>query len=98
MANVVITDTDKVGFIKFVYNDYYPTVTDHKVQFQRKENISAIDIIDCGGTEVLEIMDDNTIRHYFIHSASDHFFTVDSVNGVAPTSLTDLRDKILALL
>ena len=64
MANVVITDTDKAGWVKFVYNDYYHSRTDHKEQFQRKTDVSA----------------------------------VDSINGVAPTSLTDLRDKILALL
>lgn len=98
MANVVITDTSKTGWIKIVYNDYNSSLTDHKEQYQLKSDITAVDIITVGANDVVEIMNSNSIRNYYTNIASDNFFTVDSVNGVAPTSITDLRDKILALL
>lgn len=98
MANVVITDTDKAEWIKMSYNDYYPSQVDHKEQFQRKSDISAVDIILLGDSEAVEIMDSNSVRNYYSNELSSSFFTVDSVNGVAPESITDLRDKILALL
>lgn len=98
MANVVITDTTKTGWIKIVYNDYYPNSSDHKEQFQLKTDISAVDIVVVGSSEVVEIMNSNSIRNYYTNVASTNFFTVDTVNGVAPSSVSDLRDKILALL
>ena len=98
MANVVITDTDKTGWLKIAYNDYYSANTDHKEQFQLKSDMTAVDIVLVGTSEVVEIMNSNSIRNYYTNVASDNFFTVDTVNGVAPTSVSDLRTKILALL
>jgi hypothetical protein len=99
MANVVITDTDKAGWIKIAYNDYYPTSVDHSVQFQRKTDISAVDLVKYGNEECMEVMNSNSFPQYFTNDLLDvGFFIVDSINGVAPTSLTDLRDKFLALL
>lgn len=98
MANVVITDTTKAGWVKIVYNDYYPLSTDHAEQYRLKSDITAIDIIQVGTSEVVAIMNSNSIRNYYTNMASTQFFTVDSVNGVAPSSVSDLRDKLLALL
>ena len=96
--NVEITDTDKAGFIKFVYNSYFPDSTKIKEQYKRKTDITSINLIKYGNTECLEMIYETNKSSYFINTVSDNFFTVDSVNGIAPTSLNDLKDKILALL
>ena len=99
MAKVIIDNTIKAGWLRFTYNDYFPATIDHKDQFQRGTNITAVDIIDVGGEECVEIMTSQSFPMYFTDDAlSSYFMKVDTVNGAAPTSLTDLRDKILALL
>jgi hypothetical protein len=99
MANIVITDTGKTGWIKIEYNAYYSSNVNHKLENVRKECISAIDIISVGGVECVEVMGVQEFSQYFTHdAASQQFYIVDSVNGVAPTSVDDLKTKLLALL
>jgi hypothetical protein len=95
---VVITDTSKLGFIKFENNNYFPDYTKIKEQFKKKADITSVNIIKYGATDCIEIIYEMNKSSYFIHTQSDNFFTVDSVNGIAPTSLEDLRDKIIELL
>ena len=99
MANVVITDTDKTGWIKIEYNAYYPTSCTHKTLTERKESITAVDIIAVGGEECVEVMGGQDFSEFYTHdNTSNRFFIVDTINGVAPTSISDLRTKLLALL
>lgn len=99
MANLTIDNTTKTNWIYYVWNDYYTNGTcTHKEQFERMESITAVDIIKIGGNECVEIMNQQDFNVFLTHTSSNQFFQVDTINGVAPTSLTDLRDKILALL
>lgn len=99
MANVTIDNTTKSGRLRIQYNDLYPSRVDHSVQFQINETISAVDILDFAGAECVEVMNNQSFANMFTNDAlSERFFPVDTVNGVAPASLSDLRDKILALL
>lgn len=99
MANLVINNTSKADWVTYIWNDYYTNGTcSHKEQYERETAISAVDIIKIGGNECVEIMNEQDFSIFLTHTASNQFFVVDSINGVAPVSLTDLRDKILALL
>lgn len=99
MANLKINNTVKTNWINYQWNDYFTNNTcTHKDQFERKESIVAVDIIKVGGDECIEIMNSQDFPIFLTDQASTRFYQVDEVNGVAPTSLTDLRDKILALL
>ena len=99
MANVTINNTSKSNWINYVWNDYFTNNTcTHKETFERIESIVAVDIIKVGGNECIEVMNQQDYPILLTNGTSSKFFQVDSVNGVAPSSLTDLRDKILALL
>ena len=95
--NVTI-NTVNANWIEINYNSYFPSLTDHKTQTQLKTDITAVDIIGVGESQVIEIMSSNTVRTYFTNVESENFFTVDTINGQVPTSLEDLKNKILALL
>ena len=100
MANVTILDTVKVGWITINMGDYYPDRTPVPQFNIRKTIISDVDLEDKDMTSCVKMLLSEDRRFYFnITPNSDYIYSyaVDTVNGVAPTSIDDLRDKILAL-
>lgn len=99
MAKLTINNTDKANWLHYVWNDYYTDgLCTHKDQYERVDSITAVDIIKVGGVECVEIMNQQDFNVFLTHTTTSQFYQVDSVNGATPSSLTDLRDKILALL
>jgi hypothetical protein len=101
MANVTIDNTSKTGFLKINLGDYYSTTEgserEHWVRIS--DDFTGLCLKDVNGTLVVELHighEDNSF--YFNYTASTDAMIVDTVNGVAPTTLNDLRDKILALI
>ena len=92
MAKLVINNTDKSGFMRYVWNDYFVNGTcTHKDQYERLSSIVAVDIIKVGGNECVEIMNQQDFPIFLTFEESNQFYQVDTVNGVAPESIIDLR-------
>lgn len=91
MANIVIVST--TNSIKVNFNDYSTMLgmtdgtwrKDHLVSIIKMTNNIAIDI---------QGQPDWSITH----DGSNGTFQVDSIDGVAPTSNSDLYDKLIALI
>lgn len=101
MANLTIVDTVKAGWITIQMNSYYPSRTPHEELNFRKTNVGSVDKEFADGTDCVEMhisQESDLYLTYLVISDSSKSYTVDSVNGAAPVSINDLRDKILALL
>lgn len=100
MANVTINNTAKSGFLTINFGSYYPSVSKHKEIYSRiSDDFGGVHTIEQDGFEGIELHLKTSDTSIFLHyTSTTNYKIVDSVNGVAPTSLTDLRDKILALI
>jgi hypothetical protein len=101
MANVTIDDTFKVGWIKIDMNDYYPYRTPHAQFIFRKTNLGSVDKEFADGATCVELHishEPDLHLNVSVNPDAVKSFTVDTVNGLVPSSIDDLRDKILALL
>ena len=93
MANTVITSTTNA--IKVVFNDDSSLVGIAKGTWAKK-TVTAVKLE--ANTVSVETAD--SVGHWTIsHQANTYnALVIDSVDGVAPSSLSDLYDKIVALL
>ena len=92
MANTVVTSSTK--WVKVVFNDDAPA-TGITLGYFSKEHISEVRFVTSGFVSVK--LDDGSIFTLSTDGAGNTL-TIDSVDGVAPTSNADLCDKIAALI
>lgn len=93
MANIVVTST--INYIKVDFGNYFPTYYPIKLAYYNENTI-----------EKVELYIDMVKVHMLGEKGSDWELTydgskglqVDAVDGVAPTSNSDLCDKIGALI
>lgn len=90
MANIVVTSTTNA--IKVVFNDM-STYSKMDKGTWRKESITAIHLT----SDAIELIarGDDTWR---VNLTGTNALIVDSIDGVAPSSLSDLYDKLVALI
>jgi hypothetical protein len=101
MANVTINNTTKANWLFVDFGDY-ATTNDDKIHYSPIANITGL----CTGRfdnsqDYVEVHVEHEQKPiYLCYGASVNVTvkTVDSINGVAPTSQSDLLTKILALL
>lgn len=91
MTNIVLTST--ANAIKADFGDYYPLTIKTQKGIWRKGNVDVIRV----NTDHVEIIT-NHDRINVTHSAGDAALVVDSVDGVVPSGLDDLYNKISALI
>ena len=92
MANTVVTSSTK--YVKVVFNDDAPATGMTQAYFS-KEHLAEIHLSSDGFSAVK--LDDGAIFDLSTDGANNTL-TIDSVDGVAPTSETDLCDKLAALM
>jgi hypothetical protein len=96
MANLIIDNTTKSGWITFVYNE---TSEDLITSQFPTDNIDGVDLEIVNSSTVVELYISHFKKPLFLCvSETGSAIIVDTVNGVVPTSIDDLKDKILALL
>jgi hypothetical protein len=100
MAKVVINNTDFTGFLSIYLNDYYNSDNTDKEHHARISNgVGGICIGDVNGVLAVELHLNHEVESFhFSYIEGDNIMQVDSINGVAPTSINDLRNKLIALL
>ena len=92
MPNVIVTSTTNA--VKVDFGDYAGTaITYHKGSWAK----SAIEVILMNSDHVSVTAADSE-RWIVSHDGASSSLQVDSVNGVAPSSLSDLYEKISALI
>jgi hypothetical protein len=102
MANITINNTDKAGWLRIQLNDYYNGTNGDAEHYIPASGAGILRI--CRGTidgvEFVEmhIVDKKQPLFFTDGAGNDNIKTVDTVNGVAPSDLDDLKLKILALL
>ena len=96
MANIVITTTGNSIIVTF--NDYSSVVGSIK-RSQLKSDITEIEL-DSDHVQVA-MRDSHNIKTWYLTYDSSYsgnqYFIVDSISGVAPSSESDLFDKLTAL-
>lgn len=92
MANIVVTST--VNYIKVDFGDYYPSSYPISKAYYNVNDIEKVELFS------------NMVKVHMLASDKDWElsfdggtgFQVDTVDGVAPTSNSDLCDKIASLI
>jgi hypothetical protein len=99
MANITIDNTSVEGWFNLYLNALATPGEDYEHHCPLVE-VSGVDLAEFNGHYGIELHITHEDKPFYLSYAAstDNFLQVDSVNGVAPTSLDDLRDKILALL
>ena len=100
MANITINNTDKSGWMHLCLNDYYNGTNGDSEHYTPIEHgIGGICIGKIDGVQYIELHIKHESESFYLTNAgtNPNIKIVDTVNGVAPTSFDDLRDKILAL-
>ena len=95
MANIVITSMN--GYIKVVFNDLSSGFNMDKGYFNRN-GIAEVLELSGGGVVVTMGHPHGMVRAYQISYDGNNGSTIDTVDAVAPTSDSDLCDKIGALI
>lgn len=100
MANVTINNTDKADWLHIILNDYYNGANGDSEHYTPIHDVGGLCIGKIDGVDYIELHIRHEDTSFYLTNAgvSPNIMIVDSINGVAPTSLNDLRDKILALL
>lgn len=93
MANIVITST--TNSIKIVFNTYTSnTLIPEKSCWHKSSTYFTL----CNGSSCVAASEDNGMDIDLSWNGSTGTMQVDSVDGVAPTSNSDLYDKLIALI
>lgn len=96
MANLTVDNTTKSGWITIVFNDMSSDYISAQFPIDR---VDAVDIEIINGNILIEFYVSHIIKPLYLSDVlAGGLLTVDAVNGVAPTSLNDLKLKLLALL
>ena len=93
MANVVVTSTSLV--VSADFGDYASGVGMTKGSWQRS---SITSVVLNNSSDWIEVRTKDNSRWQICYSAYANSLIIDSVNGVAPSSNSDLYDKIVALM
>lgn len=93
MANIVVTST--ANYIKVNFGVYYPTYYPISVAYYNVNNIEKVELFS--NMVMVHLLSDNISSWEFTYDGAAGF-QVDTVDGVAPTSNSDLCDKIGALI
>jgi hypothetical protein len=92
MANVVITTT--ANRINVVFNDASSEVGMDKGSW-RKDHVLHVQL----KTDHVEVqMDGSEHRWEVVDAAASNYLVIDTIDGAGPTSLSDLYDKLIAML
>jgi hypothetical protein len=100
---ITIIDTAKEGWLTVDTNALYSSGSVLKQQLNiKKTSINAVNIVKDAGSlqEFIEVHTSDTSPPYTLsnNTSQSKFYPIESVNGGAPSSLEDLKDKILALI
>ena len=93
MANIVITST--TNSIKADFGVYAPTIKIKKGAW-RRDLITSFQLADGDEFIVAYVVGENRWNLSYTNGSAN--LIVDSVDGVAPTSNSDLYDKLIALI
>ena len=94
MAKIVITSSG--NSIVVAFNDYAAAVGSTKRSYN-KDNLTTVDLLADKVGLYMSITHEDWLLTYDAAYAGSELFIVDSIAGVAPTSFSDLFDKITAL-
>lgn len=90
MANIVITSTTNLVIVNWGdYASLFKKESWHK---------SSLHLFLQASENYVECREDNGTAVCLSYSTTTNSFTVDSINGAAPTSNSDLFDKLVTLL
>lgn len=92
MANIVITST--TNSIKVVFNTYASVTIPEKEAWHKPTTHFKLMF----GNAYVKATEDNESDYDLSWNGSTGTLQVDSVDGVAPTSNSDLYDKLIALI
>ena len=99
---ITITDTEKAGWFKILTNDVYLAgMTMIKEINIAKESVKLMQVVKSNGIEYIEAHLqglDNAVYSFTNQAQGTPYFPIESVNGVVPADLEDLKNKILALM
>ena len=101
MANITINNTDKAGYLHLCLNDYYDGNNGDSEHYTPIDGgIGGICVGKMDGIDYikLHIEHEDTSFYLTYSGGNDNIRIVDSINGVAPTSFSDLKTKLLAIL
>lgn len=90
MPNTVVTST--ANSIKVVFNDDSIKVDMDKGTW-RKDEIAHIELL----SDHIKIQQKQE-KSWHVHNSSSNYLIIDSVDGNNPSSLSDLYDKLIALI
>jgi len=93
MANIVVTST--ANYIKIDFGAYYPTA--HPIS-KAYYNANHIEKVELFANMVMVRLMANDAKDWELSYDGSAGFQVDTIDGVAPTSNSDLCDKIGALI
>ncbi len=100
MANITINNTDKSGWLHISLGAYYNGTNGDSEHYTPIDGgIGGICVGKMDGVDYLELHIEHEKEAFYLTNGAgnDNIKTVDTVNGVPPSSITDLKDKILAL-
>lgn len=99
--NITIDNTTKSGWLKLSLNGYYNGTDGDSEHWTPLDHVTGICVGKISGCDYVELHiehEDNSFLLTWNTPTSHYVRQVDEINGVAPTSITDLRDKLLSLL
>ena len=92
MANIVVTST--TNSIKVVFNDYSTTFNMSKAVWQKKDVRFELRPSDAFVAGLVK----NEAKFALAYTSTTNCFIIDSIDGVSPSSNSDLYDKLIALI
>ena len=92
MANIVVTSA--ANYIKVDFGDYYPTYYPASICYYNRNSIEKVKLY----SDMVMVNLYGNSRDWELTYDGSAGFQVDTVDGVAPTSNSDLCDKIGALI
>lgn len=100
--NITIDNTSKSGWLKLALNDYYDgSDGDSEHWTCIATGIGGVCAGKINGIDYVELYMSHEEESFLLTwqtTDSEYIRTVATINGVAPTSITDLKTKLLALL
>ena len=95
MAKLVVVSTGTRLTVTF--NDYAAAIGSDKTSYH-KENIAEIDLNSDHVQVYMSVTNETLLLTWDATYIGSDFFIIDSIDTVAPTSLSDLFDKLTAIM
>ncbi len=98
MANITVVTTSTLISVDYGVYESDPKINTKGYVHLKRDRLVSVNV-DNAETYV-KVVFDGDMRNSYLHYTTnpDGYLIVDSIDGVAPTSLQDLRDKISALI